>query len=160
MYVRAVCAYVCVYVHPCACEVVHVCGVYVCTCMYPCVCMCVHVRLRTCMCAHLHVPHACVYVCHTSWFCDTLHQCQGQTPAMCSLRSRQRGTYSKFPFKKIPDVGAPGWLSGLKPPPLAQVMIPRSWDRALPPALCSVGGLLPFLSLCLPLPTCDLCQIK
>ena len=30
-------------------------------------------------------------------------------------------------YQKI-GIRAPGWLSGLKPLPLAQVMIPESWD--------------------------------
>ena len=46
-------------------------------------------------------------------------------------------------------VRAPGWLSGLKPLLLAQVMIPGSWDRAPHRALCSAGSLLPPLSACL-----------
>ena len=54
--------------------------------------------------------------------------------------------------------GVPGWLSGLKPLPSAQVMIPVSWDRAPHRALCSAGSLLPPLSLSAS--TCDLCQIN
>ena len=48
---------------------------------------------------------------------------------------------------KYDSKGAPGWLSGLKPLPLAQVMIPGSWDRALHRAFCSAGSLLLPLSL-------------
>uniref|UniRef100_M3YL27 Uncharacterized protein n=1 Tax=Mustela putorius furo TaxID=9669 RepID=M3YL27_MUSPF len=44
----------------------------------------------------------------------------------------------------------PGWLSGLKPLPSAQFMIPGSWDQAPHRPLCSAGSLLPPLSLCLP----------
>ena len=44
----------------------------------------------------------------------------------------------------------------VKPLPLAQVMIPASWDRAPHQALCSAGSLLPPLSLPASLPTCDL----
>ena len=58
------------------------------------------------------------------------------------------------------NTGAPGWLSGLKPLPSAQVMIPGSWDGAPHRALCSAGSLLPPLSLPASLPTCDLCQIN
>ena len=38
--------------------------------------------------------------------------------------------YVASPSEKVDDYkhGAPGWLSGLKPLPLAQVMIPGSWD--------------------------------
>ena len=52
--------------------------------------------------------------------------------------------------------GAPGWLSGLKPLPLAQIVIPGSWLQAPHGALCSAGSLLPPLSLPASLPTCDL----
>ena len=34
-------------------------------------------------------------------------------------------------------MGTPGWLSGLKPLPSAQVMIPGPWDQA-----CTLGSLL------------------
>lgn len=67
------------------------CARYVCVCMCVSMHVCVHVRLCTYMC----VMHMVLY---------TLHHCQGQTPAMCSLRRRQRDTHSKFPFKKIPVV--------------------------------------------------------
>lgn len=67
------------------------CARYVCVCMCVSMHVCVHVRLCTCMC----VMHMVLY---------TLQHCQGQTPAMCSLRRRQRVTHSKFPFKKIPVV--------------------------------------------------------
>ena len=50
------------------------------------------------------------------------------------------------PQCRIKPWGVPGWLSL----PLAQVMIPGSWDQALHWALCSAGNLL--LSLPLPLP--------
>ena len=53
--------------------------------------------------------------------------------------------------------GAPGWLSGLKPLPSAQVMVSGSWDQAPYQALCLAGSLLPPLSLPASLPTCDLC---
>ena len=55
-------------------------------------------------------------------------------------------------------LGASGWLSGLKPLPLAHVMLSVSWDRAPHQALCSVGSLLP-LSHCLPLCLLVICQI-
>ena len=57
-------------------------------------------------------------------------------------------------------LGAPGWLSGLKPLPSAQVVIPGSWDGAPHGALCSAGSLLPLLSLPASLPTCDLCLLN
>ena len=44
----------------------------------------------------------------------------------------------------------------VKPLPLAQVVISGPWDRAQHWALCSVGSLLPPLSLPTSLPTCDL----
>ena len=47
-----------------------------------------------------------------------------------------------------------------KPLPLAQVMIPASWDRAPHGALCSAGSLLPPLSLPASLLTCNLYQIN
>ena len=59
--------------------------------------------------------------------------------------------------QKVEIRGVPGWLSGLEPLPLAQVMIPGSWDRAPHWALCLAGSLLPPLSLPASLPTCDLC---
>ena len=43
--------------------------------------------------------------------------------------------------------GAPGWLSGLKPLPWVQGMIPGSWNLAPHQALCSAGSLIPPLSL-------------
>ena len=47
------------------------------------------------------------------------------------------------------NLGAPGWLSGLKPLPSAQVMIPGSWDRAPHWALFSAGSLLHLPHVCL-----------
>ena len=41
-------------------------------------------------------------------------------------------------------------VQSVKPLPMAQVMIPKSWDGAPHPAPCSVGSLL--LTLPLPLP--------
>ena len=53
--------------------------------------------------------------------------------------------------------GAPVWLSGLKPLPSAQVMIP---DPGIEPHIwlsAQWGALLPPLSLSAALPTCNLC---
>ena len=58
---------------------------------------------------------------------------------------------------RIYFIGEPVWLSGLKPLPSAQVMVPGSWDRAPRRALCSVESLLSPFSLPASLPTCDLC---
>ena len=61
-----------------------------------------------------------------------------------------------YSFTKTSKMGAPGWLSGLKPLPSAQDMIPGSWDQAPHRALCYAGSLLSPLSLPASLPTCDL----
>ena len=63
-------------------------------------------------------------------------------------------------FLKRLYLGVPGWLSGLKPLPSAQVLISGCWDRAPHQALCSAGSLLLPLPLPASLPTCDLCQIN
>ena len=52
-------------------------------------------------------------------------------------------------FIKRAVLGAPGWLSGLKPLPSAQVMISEFWDQAPNQALYSAGSMLPPLSLSL-----------
>ena len=61
-------------------------------------------------------------------------------------------------YPKDTDIGVPGWLSGLKPLPSAQVMIPGPWDRTSHQTLCSVGSLICFLSLCLLV--ISVCQIN
>ena len=58
------------------------------------------------------------------------------------------------------SIGAPRWLSGLKPQPSAWVMVSGSWDQIPHRALCSVGSLLPPLFLPASLTTCDLYQIN
>ena len=70
----------------------------------------------------------------------------------CSIRTGQECEL----LKELNVLGAPGWLSGLKPLPSAQVMNPGSWDGAPHRALCSAGSLL-SLSLPASLPTGDLC---
>ena len=53
--------------------------------------------------------------------------------------------------------GGRAWVAQwVGPLPLAQVMVSGSWDQAPRWALCSVGSLLPPLSLPASLPTCDL----
>ena len=54
-------------------------------------------------------------------------------------------------------VGGTWVAQWVKPLPSAQVMISESWDQAPIQALCSVGSLLPSLSLPASLPACDLC---
>ena len=44
--------------------------------------------------------------------------------------------------------------------PLAQVMIPESWDGALRPVPCSLGSLLLPLPLPSASPACVLCQVN
>lgn len=117
---RPLCVQVCECVqcvqHVCVC-VYSVCAcVSMCLCMWDCVqcvcacvyrCMCAYsVCVPVCICAWcVCVYSVCVCVCvHASRLCGTLHQCQGQTPAICSLRSVQRDTYSKFSFQKFPGV--------------------------------------------------------
>ena len=49
-----------------------------------------------------------------SWFFERINKIDKPWPDLS--KRREKG-------------GAPGWLSGLKPLPLAQVMIPGSWDQ-------------------------------
>ena len=59
-------------------------------------------------------------------------------------------------LNKILNTGVPGWLSGLRPLPLAHVMVSGSWDGALHRAPLLSRDLLPPLSLPASLTTCDL----